>query len=195
YFKSLKITSDQIRKLNLKDGLNDAVFSITTKYQGTTKCTCSIFLWDWNDKIVVSDIDGTITKSLVLPIISNLLPTVATDWSQVGIANLYTLIHQNGYKFMYLSARAIGQSHYTREYLKGVRQGDYNLPVGPLLLSPSSLRSAFHKEVIERKPEEFKIHCLRNIRQLFPQTSTNPFTAGFGNRINDVWAYTTIGVP
>lgn len=37
------------------------------------------------------------------------------------------------------------------------------------------------REVIEKKPEEFKIGCLEDIMQLFP---VNPFYAGFGNKIN-----------
>ena len=30
--------------------------------QGTTKATCTVYLWNYSDKIVVSDIDGTITR-------------------------------------------------------------------------------------------------------------------------------------
>ena len=41
----------------------------------------------------------------------------------------------------------------------------------------------FHREVIEKKPEEFKIACLRDIQSLFP-TNRNPFHAGFGNKVN-----------
>ena len=78
-------------------------------------------------------------------VLGQLLPMVGKDWSQVGIANLYQMIHKNGYKFVYLSARAIGQSTITRDYLKSIRQYDLPLPDGPLLLSPSSLISAFHK--------------------------------------------------
>ena len=37
--------------------------------------------------------------------------------------------------------------------------------------------------MIEKKPEDFKIPCLRNIRKLFP-TTNEPFFAGFGNRMN-----------
>jgi phosphatidate phosphatase LPIN len=48
--------------LNLKEGINEATFSVTTQYQGTTKCQCYIYLWNWDDRIIVSDIDGTITK-------------------------------------------------------------------------------------------------------------------------------------
>lgn len=39
------------------------------------------------------------------------------------------------------------------------------------------------REVIEKKPEEFKISCLRDIQSLFP-TNRNPFYAGFGNKVN-----------
>lgn len=40
----------------------------------------------------------------------------------------------------------------------------------------------YFREVIEKKPELFKIQCLSDIRALFPDT--NPFYAGYGNRIN-----------
>ncbi|MGH0146739.1 UNVERIFIED_CONTAM: hypothetical protein FKN15_055399 [Acipenser sinensis] len=48
--------------LKLKEGPNDVVFSITTQYQGTCRCEGTIYLWNWDDKIIISDIDGTITK-------------------------------------------------------------------------------------------------------------------------------------
>lgn len=48
--------------LQLLDGPNDAVFSVTTQYQGTCRCQGTIYLWNWDDKIVISDIDGTITR-------------------------------------------------------------------------------------------------------------------------------------
>lgn len=95
---------------------------------------------------------------------------------------MFSKIEENGYKMLYLSARAIGQSRATREYLRSIRQGDVKLPDGPLLLNPTSLISAFHREVIERKPEQFKIECLSDIKSLF--NDKNPFYAGYGNRIN-----------
>lgn len=94
-------------KLNLREGSNEALFSVTTAYQGTTRCKCHIFLWNHDDKIVVSDIDGTITKSDVL---GHLLPILGKDWAQSGVAQLFTKIKNNGYHFLYLSARAIGKN-------------------------------------------------------------------------------------
>ncbi|KAK2720785.1 hypothetical protein QYM36_004604 [Artemia franciscana] len=188
--KSLRLTSDQIAKLNLVEGSNEVQFSVTTAYQGTTRCTCHIYLWRWDDKVVISDIDGTITKSDVL---GHILPIVGRTWAQSGVAQLFTNIFENGYKILYLSARAIGQAQITRDYLRSLKQGDLALPDGPILLNPTSLMNALHREVIERKPEEFKIACLKDIQSLFPSDS-NPFYAGYGNRVNDIWAYNAIGI-
>ena len=82
YCKTLRLTNEQIvsrtfvhnecylnftfvllqRQLNLREGSNEAMFSVTTAFQGTTRCKCHIYLWRYDDKIVISDIDGTITK-------------------------------------------------------------------------------------------------------------------------------------
>ncbi|XP_047040025.1 phosphatidate phosphatase LPIN2 isoform X3 [Helicoverpa zea] len=189
--KTLRLSSEQIKNLNLREGMNEMVFSVTTAYQGTTRCKCNVFRWRYDDKIVISDIDGTITKSDVL---GHIFPLVGKDWAQAGVAQLFTKIKNNGYQLLYLSARAIGQARVTREYLRSIRQGELSLPDGPLLLNPTSLLRAFHREVIEKKPEEFKIQCLADIKALFPQGS-NPFYAGYGNRVNDVCAYQAVGIP
>ncbi|NWU34983.1 LPIN3 phosphatase, partial [Hylia prasina] len=190
YKKSLRLSSEQIGKLNLQDGPNEVAFSVTTQYQGTCRCEATIYLWNWNEKVVISDIDGTITKSDAL---GQILPQLGKDWTHRGIVKLFHKIHQNGYKFLYCSARAIGMADITKGYLKWVNEQGCGLPMGPMLLSPSSLLSAFHREVIEKKPEVFKVTCLTDIRKLF--ATKTPFYAGFGNRPNDVYAYKQVGLP
>uniref|UniRef100_A0A8C7ZVX5 phosphatidate phosphatase n=1 Tax=Oryzias sinensis TaxID=183150 RepID=A0A8C7ZVX5_9TELE len=177
--------------LKLKEGPNDVTFSITTQYQGTCRCEGTIYLWNWDDRVIISDIDGTITKSDVF---GQILPQLGKDWTHQGIAKLYHSVAENGYKFLYCSARAIGMADMTRGYLHWVNDGGIILPRGPLMLSPSSLFSAFHREVIEKKPEIFKIECLTDIKNLF-QHNKRPFYAAFGNRTNDVFAYKEVGVP
>ncbi|XP_006634372.2 phosphatidate phosphatase LPIN2 isoform X1 [Lepisosteus oculatus] len=191
YKKSLRLSSDQIASLKLKEGPNDVMFSITTQYQGTCRCEGTIYLWNWDDKVIISDIDGTITKSDAL---GQILPQLGKDWTHQGIAKLYHSVHENGYKFLYCSARAIGMADMTRGYLHWVNDRGTILPQGPLMLSPSSLFSAFHREVIEKKPEKFKIECLTDIKNLF-HPNQHPFYAAFGNRPNDVFAYKQVGVP
>uniref|UniRef100_A0A8C1QL68 phosphatidate phosphatase n=1 Tax=Cyprinus carpio TaxID=7962 RepID=A0A8C1QL68_CYPCA len=191
YQKTLRLSSEQLVSLQLKDGPNDVVFSVTTQYQGTCRCEGTIYLWNWDDKIIISDIDGTITRSDKL---GHILPTLGKDWTHQGIASLYHNISQNGYKFLYCSARAIGMADMTRGYLHWVNERGNMLPQGPVLLSPSSLLSALHREVIEKRPEKFKVACLTDIKNLF-LPNTEPFYAAFGNRGTDVFSYKEVGVP
>ncbi|XP_038051504.1 phosphatidate phosphatase LPIN2-like isoform X2 [Patiria miniata] len=196
YKKSIRLSSDQLAKLNLKPGPNVIKYSVTTRYQGTTSCESTIYLWKHDSKIIISDIDGTITRSDVF---GQILPVLGKDWTHGGVAQLFSQIQKNGYVVLYLSSRAIGQARHTKGFLKSVCQDKFALPDGPLLLNPSSLIRAFHREVIIKKPEEFKIRCLKDIQSLFPSsmnsTPCNPFYAGFGNRINDTWAYRAVGIP
>lgn len=126
------------------------------------------------------------------------------------LLNVSGLSCRNGYKFLYCSARAIGMADITKGYLQWVNDRGTVLPKGPVLLAPSSLFSAlhrwaqlgtrihlhslitvehecdcvdFHREVIEKKPEVFKIACLTDIKDLF-LPSRQPFYAAFGNRTN-----------
>ena len=60
YAKTLRLTSDQLKQLDLQPGANVITFSLSAS--GVVACTSRIFVWDHSDMIVVSDIDGTITK-------------------------------------------------------------------------------------------------------------------------------------
>lgn len=181
-------SSQQLADLDLKPGANEIRFVISSR--SACELRCRIFLWRNDSKIVISDVDGTITRSDVL---GHLLPAVGRDWSQVGVAGLYSQIAKNGYKMLYLTARPIGQAAQTRDFLHNVTQGTARLPNGPVLMSPNRLVESFTREVILRKPHEFKIACLRDIRCLFPPTY-NPFHAGFGNRDTDVISYRAVGL-
>jgi phosphatidate phosphatase LPIN len=99
-------------------------------------------VWDSLDHIVVSDIDGTITKSDAL---GHVFTMIVRDWTHLGVAKLYTDIAKNGYKIMYLTSRAIGQADSTRDYLKGVKQSNYQLPEGPVIMSPDRLIVSLHR--------------------------------------------------
>eukprot|EP00049_Salpingoeca_infusionum_P005797 m.96966 g.96966 ORF g.96966 m.96966 type:complete len:817 (+) comp13089_c0_seq1:254-2704(+) len=197
--KTLRPTSDQLKALNLRYGANECEFSVVSKFQGKSTIQCNIFLWKMDTKIVISDIDGTITKSDVL---GHAASFVGTDWTHPGVAQLFSKIEKNGYQFLYLSSRSIGQSLKTKEYLANILQNDtHYLPDGPVLLSPASLFQSLHREVILRKPEEFKIACLQDIKSLFDYEdaegniiNADPFVAGFGNRHTDAVAYKALGI-
>ena len=185
------LTPDQLAGLPLKEGPNEVSLSVVTRYQGTCSVDCTLYLWNYYDKIVISDIDGTITKSDVF---GQIFPILGKDWTQKGVTYLYSKIEANGYKFIYLSARAIGQSNPTRSLLQKIKQRNISLPDGPLLLAPLSLFGAFHQEVIAKNPDAFKIRCLEEVKSIFPP-GANPFFAGYGNRQTDVRSYEAIGIP
>lgn len=94
---------------------------------------------------MISDIDGTITKSDLL---GHLLPRVGFDWSHRGVTRLFTNIKANGYVFMFLSSRAIAQASATRDYLHTLNQDGETLPAGPVIISPDGLFPSLYRELV-----------------------------------------------
>jgi phosphatidate phosphatase LPIN len=186
FAKTLRLTSDQLKELKLKPGANPMSFTVN-------RATCQAYMYYWtcDVPIVISDIDGTITKSDAL---GHVLNMIGRDWTHIGVAKLYTDIVANGYNIFYLTSRSIGQADTTRAYLNGVVQEGYKLPKGPVIMSPDRTVAALRREVYLRKPEVFKMACLRDILSLFPG-KVNPFYAGFGNRLTDALSYRTVNIP
>jgi len=148
--KSTSPSTEQIKMLNLKKGKNDIKFVCRSRLSGEHVLESEIFLWDINDKIVISDVDGTITKSDVL---GQLMPMFGNDWAQPGVTELFNSIKKNGYKIIYLTARAICQSSITKTYLNNLVQNNIKLPKGPLVMSPDGLFTSFKREVIDKTPQ------------------------------------------
>ena len=186
YAKTLRLTSDQLKALDLQPGENAMSFTVN-------KATCSgfMYLWKHETPVVISDIDGTITKSDALGHVFNM---IGRDWTHPGVAKLYNDITANGYNIMYLTSRSVGQADTTRAYLANILQDGYRLPRGPTILSPDRTMAALRREVYLRKPHVFKMSTLRDIRSLYGP-SRSPFSAGFGNRFTDQISYRTVDVP
>ncbi|KAK8513852.1 hypothetical protein V6N13_005036 [Hibiscus sabdariffa] len=188
--RAITPTSEQLASLNIKDGMNHITFTFSTPMLGKQQVDARIYLWKWNTRIVISDVDGTITKSDVL---GQFMPLVGIDWSQTGVAHLFSAIKENGYQLLFLSARAISQAYITRQFLVNLKQDGKALPDGPIVISPDGLFPSLYREVIRRAPHEFKIACLEEIKALFP-SDCNPFYAGFGNRDTDEISYVKVGI-
>lgn len=179
YKKVFELSSDQLKELNLKEGRNEISFVVQSRLQGKQILNCELFLWNYDSKIVISDIDGTITRSDFL---GHVLPLFGRDWTHRGIVYLFNSVYENGYKILYLSARSLSQATSTKAYLRTIIQDNSSLPDGPVMLSPDSIMKSLKREVIDKTPEVFKIACLMEIANLFP-VDEFPFYAGFGNRI------------
>ncbi|KAI9892958.1 MAG: Nuclear elongation and deformation protein 1 [Vezdaea aestivalis] len=186
YAKTLRLTSEQLKDLKLKPGANAMSFTVNR-----STCQAHMFYWKHDVPIVISDIDGTITKSDTL---GHVLNMIGRDWTHAGVAKLYTDIAANGFHILYLTSRSVGQADTTRGYLKGVVQEEYRLPDGPVIMSPDRTYAALRREVYLRKPEVFKMSCLRDILHLF-NPGRNPFYAGFGNRLTDALSYRSVNIP
>jgi phosphatidate phosphatase LPIN len=188
YAKTLRLTSDQLKALDLKPNANTMSFTVNR-----STCTANMFYWKHDTPIVISDIDGTITKSDAL---GHVLNMIGRDWTHLGVAKLYTDIVNNGYNIFYLTSRSVGLADTTRAYLKGVSQEGYRLPSGPVIMSPDRTIAALRREIYLRKPEVFKMACLRDIMNLFgmPPGQT-PFYAGFGNKLTDALSYRSVNIP
>lgn len=200
YFKTLRLTSEQLLSMKLHYGKNKLKFKLAS---GTAEIVADLYLWKSTTPIVISDIDGTITKSDALGHVFNM---IGRDWTHPGVAKLFHDISMNGYNILYLTARSVGQADTTRQYLDSIFQDGMKLPKGPVILSPDRTMAALRREIILKKPEVFKMACLRDIKSLFfsqQKSSTGehieddrtPFYAGFGNRITDAISYRSVGIP
>ena len=164
-YKSFFPSSNQLQQLDLKPGINEICFVCKTTSTGIQTLKSSIYLWPSTSTIVISDVDGTITRSDVL---GQVLPFLGRDWTHEGTM--------------------------TKNYLDSLIQEKKALPPGPLFMSPDGLFTSFKREVIEKKPHLLKIPLLTELKNLFPERA-KPFFAGFGNRETDGVAYRYLDVP
>ena len=190
-FKSFFPSSNQLKALDLAPGQNEIRFVCQTSPSGVQTLSCYIYLWHYASKVIITDVDGTITKSDIL---GQVLPFFGRDWSHPGVAALFRNLYNNGYKIVYLTARAIGQSAMTKNYLNNLIQNQKSLPPGPLFMSPDGVFTSLRREVIEKKPHLLKIPLLTELKNLFP-TVLKPFYAGFGNRETDAISYRYLDIP
>ncbi|KAL3076725.1 hypothetical protein niasHT_035966 [Heterodera trifolii] len=140
---------------------------------------CTLYYLDHNAKLVVSDIDGTVTKSDLRGML------LGKVWMQNDVLELYEQIKQRGYQLVYLSARPAAAGTMTRNFLNKL-----NMTSGALLLSYEPLEKAVKTAV--KDPQRVKIVCMQRLKDLF---NLAPFFAAFGNQESDKIAYDALEVP
>lgn len=104
FIKSTEISPSELEKISkfIVIGKNTIEFSVKGKDSCIKSC---VYCWSSNDKIIISDVDGTVTKTDAR---GHVFTRVGFDYAHDGIASLFTNINNNGYKIMYLSARNVG---------------------------------------------------------------------------------------
>lgn len=131
--RSLRPTSEQIAMMKLKPGANKVAFHVNTEFRGKQTVISTIYLWSSTAKVVISDIDGTITRSDMM---GHVLPMLGKDWSHSGVAQLFSTIRAHGYHLVYLTSRPIGQAQTTRNFINNLKQGLLSSPFSPSSLPP-----------------------------------------------------------
>ncbi|KAL3122791.1 hypothetical protein niasHT_008481 [Heterodera trifolii] len=154
-------------------------FSAKNAKGQTLSVNCTLYYLDHNAKLVISDIDGTVTKSDLRGML------LGRVWMQKNVRELYEQIKQRGYQLVYLSARPAAAGTMTMDFLK-----ELNMPSGALLLSYEPLEKAVKTAV--KDPQRVKIVCMQRLKDLF---NLAPFFAGFGNQQSDKIAYDALEVP
>ena len=208
--------------LPLARGRNRMEFRVLDNASGDRiRVFADLFLWLASDRIVVVDVDGTITKSDVRGLVASQLQTTTsflsnaltgsqdiatalnTDYTHDGVAEALKSIADGDYRIMYLTARPITLADQTREFLSSVgRSHNVGLPEGPLITQPHGTMKA-----LQTKHEAFKTDVLAQIQDLFdgairqrleaspPKSLPVAFVAGFGNHETDIIAYSAAGIP
>eukprot|EP00288_Rhodomonas_lens_P016144 CAMPEP_0177695450 /NCGR_PEP_ID=MMETSP0484_2-20121128/3462_1 /TAXON_ID=354590 /ORGANISM="Rhodomonas lens, Strain RHODO" /LENGTH=481 /DNA_ID=CAMNT_0019206373 /DNA_START=195 /DNA_END=1636 /DNA_ORIENTATION=+ len=169
-----------------------------------------IFLWQSTDKLVVCDIDGTVTRSDLLGYSAHLL---GYEYTHDGVTDVLCYLYDAGYKILFLTARPITVADRTRDFLctvgqhakddssqsfarlLGLHTSDtvLGLPPGALITTAERWVPAILIGLSPMGPQKFKTGVLSDVRTLFGGRE-DVFVGGFGNRKTDSGAYRAAGI-
>ena len=110
YVEPRYLTDKQIKKLNLNFGMN----KVSYRLEGFT-IESEIYLFADNDKLVVSDVDGTATKSDIMGNVNNFFNK---EYLHDGYSQLLKKVHLNGYKVVWLTMRSLPLYSFSKNYLR-----------------------------------------------------------------------------
>jgi phosphatidate phosphatase PAH1 len=99
------LPSDTLKAMNLKMGENNLDYIYNYNMM-----KCKIFLYNYDQKFVVCDIDGTITKSDII----GLAQSEYFNWIHDGISTLFEKLSEMGVIVIYLTMRSIELVKYLR---------------------------------------------------------------------------------
>ena len=184
--KSYSLQSEEISHMQLNTGRNEARFSIEDL---KINIYFSIFLFPSDSKFVLSDIDGTITRSDVLGFVGG---KFGLDVHHLDVVRFLHNANRNGYQVLYLTARPVAFDEGTREYLfdnLNNSDGGYHLPYGPLFMSSIPTDRLGHTN-----PTTIKTSVLTSFLSIF-KSRENIIMGAFGNKETDTVAYSSVGIP
>jgi len=186
---SNQMTSSELASFNLKRGKNTGKY-ICDELEVTIEF--NVFLYQESDKLVFTDIDGTITQS---DIKGQVYPLFGITAVHKKVVELFDKIRARGYHIIYLTARSFAQDVETKNYLFDMlqNQSGYSLPIGPVMLSPESFINSLISEVYDNDPDVLKTEKILGINSAFTGSSEHHImdsvVSAYGNKDSDVKAY------
>ena len=157
-------STDILERLGLVHGKN----SITARHRKLGD-EASFFLWLYStsDRLVIMDIDGTITRSDVRGYIESVYLGMYTYVHEGVVPLLHAMTDSLSCNVVYVTSRPLAHQRETRLLLGNVRENSLKLPDGPLFMSRESTGRAAFRELVTRTTMELKIGLLSSIKQIF----------------------------
>ena len=182
------LQSQEWQNAPLRSGFNRGHFQVDAL---DVQIPFNVFLYDQDDHLILTDIDGTITESDVS---GHVLPNFGIDAHHDHVIELFDKADNNGYKVVYLTARSIAQAESTREYLFETLQDQdgFSMPQGPVFMSPRPLAVAALAAIAD--PAPMKTALIKSITNTF-ERQANVFVGAYGNKASDAKAYVQAGIP
>jgi len=156
----------------------------------------NIFLWSTSDKLIVIDVDGTVTRTTKRGFLNT---AVYEDFSHShchsGVCQFLQSVPN--VRFVYLTNRPITYADPTRRFLAELRQEQHRLPEGPSLGYSGDMAGLLRMDFVDQNPHTFKFDTLtKYVCKPYRQLGvTSPiFEAGFGNTLYDMRAYHNAGI-
>lgn len=172
-----------------------------THRASAVKTSFPIWTYHADARLIIMDIDGTITKSDVTGYITTVYFGIYS-YVHFGLVEwLHSLREMFNYQCLYLTARPYSHRKQTKLLLNMIRgqiNAECELPEGPLFTTADTAITAFYHEFVVRDQARSKSDVLSSIWDVFKAagcTSLSPFKLGVGNQEHDAMAYNSVGVP
>lgn len=191
-------TSDVLRCFNLRSGFNS--MACGNELLGFVQF--SLYLWEFESRVVVVDIDGTLTKSNIRGYVETVF-LGTYDYIHVGVVLFLLFLDKLGLQILYLTARPRSHIDETRNLLRNMTENGVNLPAGPLFTHRGGRMTTLYMELISESTASFKHSVLLEVAELYRNVALTksvkysykcPFFLGVGNKDTDATAYYSAGI-
>ena len=185
-----ELSNKQLNEMELDSGINPAFLIIEDL---NVRIPFFIYLFNQTDKIIVTDIDGTITQSDGKGFFCGPLGCKVHHKS---VNEFHYKAYDNGYKILYLTARPIAYQYTTRKYLfeilKDNETDHWRLPQNPVFCLPGEIADAALWD--STQGASGKTTALSNVLNLF-KDEFRVVAGAYGNNNSDSDAYNNVGIP